>query len=259
MSFFLIPLTALIASILTFFSGFGLGTILLPVFAIYYPMPIAILLTASVHFSNNIFKIGLVFKSINWTLVLKFGLPSMLAAVVGAYLLKHMFNNPILILSYSISSQSYSITLFNLIIGLLIIIFSLIEVIPILKNRSFKSNKLMLGGVISGFFGGLSGHQGALRSAFLVRLDLPKEMFIATGTAIACLVDVSRMSIYAFTLDFSNAITHSTILIISVGFAIIGVCIGNKLLKKITVSFLKWTVTTFMLIIGLLITLGVII
>jgi uncharacterized membrane protein YfcA len=90
MSFFLIPLTALIASVLTFFSGFGLGTILLPVFAIYYPMPIAVLLTAIVHFSNNMFKIGLVYKNINWKLVLRFGLPSMVAALIGAYVLKHL-------------------------------------------------------------------------------------------------------------------------------------------------------------------------
>ncbi len=88
MSFFIIPLTALLASLLTFFSGFGLGTILLPVFAVYYPAPIAVLLTAIVHFSNNIFKIGLVYKNIHWNLVLKFGFPSMLAALLGAYFLK---------------------------------------------------------------------------------------------------------------------------------------------------------------------------
>ena len=259
MSFFLIPLTALIASVLTFFSGFGLGTILLPVFAIYYPMPIAVLLTAIVHFSNNMFKIGLVYKNINWKLVLKFGLPSMVAALIGAYVLKHLFTNPILLFTYGIGSLSYSITLFNLIIGILIIIFSLFEVIPILKNLSFKSNKIILGGLLSGFFGGLSGHQGALRSAFLVRLGLAKEMFVATGTAIACLVDISRMSVYAFTLDFTHAITQYNILLVSVGFAVIGAFIGNKLLKKTTISFLKWFVTMFMMIIGLLILLGVMI
>lgn len=257
MSFFIIPITALLASILTFFSGFGLGTILLPVFAIYYPAPIAVLLTAIVHFSNNIFKIGLVYKNINWNLVLKFGLPSMLAALLGAYFLKNLFNNPIILNVYEIGVYSFSITLFNLIIGLLIIVFSLFEVVPVLKNLSFKSNKLIAGGLVSGFFGGLSGHQGALRSAFLVRLNLQKEIFVATGTAIACLVDVARMSVYAFTLDFTNALTHSSILIISVAFAIVGAFIGNKLLMKTTIGFLKWVVTLFMMIIGILIILGI--
>ena len=33
----------------------------------------------------------------------------------------------------------------------------------------------------SGFFGGLSGMQGALRSAFLARAGLSKEAFVASG------------------------------------------------------------------------------
>jgi acyl-CoA reductase-like NAD-dependent aldehyde dehydrogenase len=40
---------------------------------------------------------------------------------------------------------------------------------------------LPVGGLLSGFFGGLSGHQGALRSVFLLRAGLTKESFIATG------------------------------------------------------------------------------
>jgi len=41
------------------------------------------------------------------------------------------------------------------------------KIIPTLKNLQFDSNKLYLGGALSGFFGGLSGHQGTLRSALL--------------------------------------------------------------------------------------------
>ena len=56
MSVILICAVALAASCLTFFSGFGLGTILMPVFAIFFPLEIAIALTAVVHFLNNIFR-----------------------------------------------------------------------------------------------------------------------------------------------------------------------------------------------------------
>jgi uncharacterized membrane protein YfcA len=48
------------ASILTFFSGFGLGTILTPIFMIFFPVEVAIALTGVVHFFNNIFKLLLV-------------------------------------------------------------------------------------------------------------------------------------------------------------------------------------------------------
>jgi uncharacterized membrane protein YfcA len=258
MSFLVIPITALIASILTFFSGFGLGTILLPVFTIYYDAPIAVALTAIVHFTNNIFKLGLIYKNIHWKIVLKFGFPSLIAALVGAYLLKNLFSKTIVIYNYYLefTNINHQITLFNLIIGLLIIFFTLFEMIPYFKKLSFNEDKLIFGGLLSGFFGGLSGHQGALRSVFLVKLNLPKESFIATGTAIACIVDIARMSVYAFSFDFVHVQTNSTILLISIMAAILGALIGNKLLKKTTVSFLKWFVSLFMILIATLMILG---
>ena len=258
MSFFIIPLIALIASILTFFSGFGLGTILLPVFTIYYPAPIAVGLTAIVHFLNNAFKIGLVYKHINWKVVLKFGIPSLIASLLGAMLLERLSESSINLFSYQINNHAFHVTLFNMLIGSLIIFFSLFEVIPYFKNLSFNENKLTLGGLLSGFFGGLSGHQGALRSAFLVRLNLSKETFVSTGTAIACIVDIGRMSIYALTFNFTHVQNNSTVILMAVGAAFLGALIGNKLLKKTTLGFLKWFITIFMTSIALLMILGII-
>lgn len=260
MSFIIIPLTALVASLLTFFSGFGLGTILLPVFAMYYDTPIAVGLTAMVHFSNNIFKMGLVYKNINWQVFFKFGIPSLIASFIGALALIYLFTQPIVLTTYYLQSTEteHHITLFNVIVGSLIIVFSLFELIPYLKNISFSESKLTVGGLLSGFFGGLSGHQGALRSAFLVRLNLPKESYVATGTAIACVVDVARMLVYAFTFNFSTIQSNYSIIIVAVLFAVIGALIGNRLLKKTTLSFLKWFVSVFMIAIALLMIIGII-
>jgi uncharacterized membrane protein YfcA len=257
MSFVIIPLTALIASILTFFSGFGLGTILLPVFTIYYPAPIAVGLTAIVHFLNNAFKIGLVYKHINWKVVLKFGIPSLIAALFGAFVLERLSESSLVLYSYHINNHTFQINLFNVLIGTLIIFFSLFEVIPYFKNLSFNESKLTIGGLLSGFFGGLSGHQGALRSAFLVRLNLSKETFVSTGTAIACIVDIGRMSIYAMTFNFTHVQNNSSVILMAVGAAFLGALIGNKLLKKTTSGFLKWFVTIFMISIALLMILGI--
>ncbi|MGB0431657.1 MAG: sulfite exporter TauE/SafE family protein, partial [Bacteroidia bacterium] len=60
MEFVIISIVAFATAILTFFSGFGLGTILTPVFAIFFPIDQAIALTGVVHFANNIFKLFLV-------------------------------------------------------------------------------------------------------------------------------------------------------------------------------------------------------
>ena len=86
----IIIITAFLASGLTFFSGFGLGTILLPVFAIFFPVEIAVALTAIVHFLNNVFKFFLVGKSIDKSILWRFGIPAIISAFVGAFVLNYL-------------------------------------------------------------------------------------------------------------------------------------------------------------------------
>lgn len=72
------------ASVLTFFSGFGLGTVLLPAFAAFFSIELAVVMTAIVHLLNNHFKLMLVGKSAHWQTVFCFGLPAVVAALLGA-------------------------------------------------------------------------------------------------------------------------------------------------------------------------------
>ena len=80
----IISVLACIISILTFFSGFGLGTLLTPVLLIFFPAEYAIAITGIVHLVNNIFKWTLVRKSIKWPTVYRFGIPAILAAFIPA-------------------------------------------------------------------------------------------------------------------------------------------------------------------------------
>ncbi len=57
MDYIVVCLVAVLVSVLTVFSGFGLGTALMPVFALFFPVPVAIAATAAVHLANNIFKV----------------------------------------------------------------------------------------------------------------------------------------------------------------------------------------------------------
>src|SRR6188768_1286314 len=87
MVLFIISLTALIAAILTFFSGFGLGTILTPVFMLFFPVDLAIALTGVVHFLNNIFKLFLTGAHADKEALLRFGIPAVIGAFAGSWLL----------------------------------------------------------------------------------------------------------------------------------------------------------------------------
>ena len=80
MALFWVSLAALLASCLTFFSGFGLGTLLMPVVALFLPVEVAIAVTAIVHLANNLFKLALVGKKADRSVLWRFGAPAVLAA-----------------------------------------------------------------------------------------------------------------------------------------------------------------------------------
>jgi len=257
MGLIVICLVAFLTAILTFFSGFGLGTILMPVFAIFFPIEIAIALTGVVHFFNNLFKMALVGKRADKEVLLKFGIPAILASFTGAWLLLRITRMPSL-LEYQLWDRSLEITPVKLIIAILLIIFSLLEIMPSVQKVQFSRNKLALGGVLSGFFGGLTGIQGAIRSAFLIKSGLSKEAYIATGVVIASLVDITRLSVYASRFKEANMNEHFMLIFFATLAAITGAYIGNKLLKKITFRFVQVLVAIMLFLIAIALGAGII-
>ena len=194
MRYLIVCLAAVVTSGLTLFSGFGLGTLLMPVFALFFPVSLAITLTALVHFMNNLFKLLLVGTHAHRGVVWRFGLPALAGAFLGAWALLHLADLPA-IATYPLFGAPHTVTPVKSVVALLMIGFALLE-LPQFKHRAIDQRYLPLGGILSGFFGGLSGHQGALRSAFLLKSGLSKEQFIGTGVVIACMVDVTRLLVY---------------------------------------------------------------
>lgn len=257
MEYIIICLVAFLGSGLTLFSGFGLGTLLLPVFGLFFPIELSIALTAIVHFLNNLFKLALVGKHADKSTIINFGIPSILAAFVGAYVLQ-LLSNMQPMFEYDLSGHHFVVLPIKLIIAIVLFFFSCFEIIPSLANMQFDKKYLPLGGLLSGFFGGLSGNQGALRSAFLIRSNLSKEAFIASGVVIACLIDISRLSMYSKQI-FSTEHSFNYPLIISATLAAFaGAFIGNKLLKKITVKTVQIVVAILLFIFSILLGLGII-
>lgn len=253
----ILSLAALVTSLLTFFSGFGLGTILMPVFAIFFPVDLAIALTGVVHFLNNIFKLSLVGLKADKQVVLRFGIPAFIAALVGAYILLQISDlQPIY--SYTLGDKVYSITPVKLTIAVLLIFFALTEVIPYFKNLQFGKDKLIIGGLLSGFFGGLSGNQGALRSAFLIKSNLSKEAFVATGIVLACIVDFSRLGVYVTRFSKSGLQENLALVLVATLSAFIGAYIGNVLLKKVTLKIVQNIVTVMLFILSIALGLGIV-
>lgn len=255
--YIVIPIVALLGSGLTLFSGFGLGTILVPVFGLFFSIELAIVLTAIVHFLNNIFKLFLVGKKAHRATIIKFGIPSIIFSFIGAYTLT-LISSSTSIAEYHLFNSTYTITPVKLIIALLLFTFAIIEIVPRFKKIEFDTKYLPIGGILSGFFGGLSGNQGALRTMFLIKSNLTKEAFIGTGVVLACLIDVSRLSVYLSQISKNHHSINYLLLIIATLFAFLGAYLGNKLIKKVTISFIQNFVSIMILLFSMLLGLGII-
>lgn len=250
MELLLIGLVALLAAGVTLFSGFGLGTVLTPVFALFFPVPLAIAATAVVHLANNLFKLALMAKHADWRVALRFGLPAALAALAGAGALRLVESLPVLA-TYQLGGKLHEVTAIKATIGILIVTFALLEMSERFRSLALPAKWLPLGGLLSGFFGGLSGNQGALRSAFLVKAGLSKEAFVATGVVSAVLVDLSRLLVYgaAFGAQLSSDLLGP--ILVGTLCAFIGTFAGARLLLKVTLRTVQWVVAAAMFLIGI--------
>ena len=262
MSLLWVSLASLIVAALTLFSGFGLGTLLMPVFALFFPLEVAVGATAVVHLANSLFKLGLVGKHASWPVAIRFGIPAIPAAFVGASLLAHVAQlEPIA--RYHLGSRSPAVTWIGLVIGLLIVAFALFELIPSFDTLRFGKRWLPLGGFLSGLFGGLSGHQGALRSGFILQWGLSKEAFVGTNVVCAVAVDVTRLAVYGVAaLQRGAGPLHDPailpLLAAATLAAFVGSFLGAKLLPRVTMTFVRRLVGVLLLLLAVAIGSGLI-
>ncbi len=254
MEYAVVAAVAMVVAALTLFSGFGLGTLLMPAFALFFPVPVAIGATAVVHLANNLFKVALVGRHADRAVVLRFALPGAAAAIVGAELLGAVAGLPTLA-TYALGGQVHEITVLKLAVAVLMVVFALLEVLPRFQALAFDRRYLVPGGILSGFFGGLTGHQGALRSAFLVRAGLDKQAFIGTGVVSAVVVDVARLAVYggsAYRSPFAvvadglgGPVVAATVA------AFVGSFVGTRLIEKVTLRSIQLGVAGMLVVVAL--------
>ncbi len=238
MDYLIIALAAASAAGLTFFSGFGLGTLLLPVLALFFSVELAVALTAVVHFLNNLLKVALLGRHADRRTLVAFGVLAMVGAYAGAQVLLWLAGREPLV-SYRIGPLECQVTPVKLTVAILLIGFTLGDVLPGRRTVLIGRGPLMVGGLLSGFFGGLSGHQGALRSAVLIRSGLTKEQFLGTSVVLACLVDFARLSVYASGFLWERLLERPDIVATAVGGALLGTLLGKRLLPKVTLGAIR--------------------
>ncbi len=254
MSYLVIAIVAFGASLLSLFSGFGLGSLLVATFVVFFPVEVAISATAVVHLFNNLLKVGIFHRRAVPRIILRFGIPAVLAAFLGALLLTRLSEGAPLH-TWHLGHRLAEITPLKILMGSLIGGFAIVDMTPGLKKRRLNERWLPLGGALTGFFGGLSGHQGAFRAGFLSRLDFEPEEYVGTQAVLSTMVDVARLLVYGAAVYAGHMAMVSgryqwTVVGLAIVSAAAGILVGWRFLHKTTFSSLRTLIGVLLLLVG---------
>ncbi len=232
MEIFAIALLTLLAAAIGTITGFGTSTIMIPVLAIFFPPVEAIFLVAIIHWFGDVWKVALFRKGIDVRLIALFGATGLAASYLGA------------LVSFGANEHALLRLLGAFLSGYALFLISR----PAFKIPANNAAALS-GGTLSGFFAGMFGIGGSIRSMFLAAFNLPKAIYIATAGAIGILVDSTRIITYfAGGAMLPKELWYGLLLFIPVSFA--GARIAKKIVDKIPQNKFRMVVAVFLFVIG---------
>ena len=221
---------AFVSEVIGTVAGFGSSTIALPISLLFLDFKTAIILVAFLHIFGNIGRIGFFRFGFDKTILLKFGIISVLFSLAGALLVNY---TPQAVLKGTL--------------GIFLIIYSFVSWSGTFRLKASNATALA-GGMLSGFLAGLIGTGGALRAMFLNAFQLPKERYIATAAAIALAVDATRIPVYISGGYLDNNLYWLVPLIFIL--AIAGSFTGKKIVDRIPQNFFRRIVLLAIFIVG---------
>ena len=227
----LLLLTVIVSSISTVI-GFGTGTIMVPILLTFLPLGQTYLLVGVLQLCSSIWKVWLFWPKVHWRLVLEFGIPAIIGTMLGATTLFYL-----------------PIALLYRLIGLLLISYvGFMFMFPFFMLP--RSHALSIGlGFIVGFFGGLFGIRGPIRSAFLTAFNLPKREYICTSGVIGLGIDVVRLTIYLYHgMRLSQDLLVSLLLLIP--FSLIAAVFSQGLVYALPQHKFRYIVLAMLFVVG---------
>jgi uncharacterized membrane protein YfcA len=191
--------------------GFGIGSMLTPLLALRFGTATAVALVTLPHAVATAVRCWRLRAHVNRPVLLRFGLLSAGGAFAGAVIYTRLGPGAL-----------------TRVLGGLLLLTAVAQLTGWTSRWQPRGPVVALFGVVSGFFGGIAGNQGGLRSAALTAFALPPLGFVATATATGVLVDAARTPVYLW---------HSGPLLLTlwepIGVATVGVLIGTIMGERI--------------------------
>ena len=229
----LVAIGAFIAAALTVPAGFGLSTILTPFVLLMMGPHEAIAVVAVVHGAHNAGKFAALRENVDFAAFRRYGIWLVIGAILGATLQNEVPHRPLLAL-----------------IGAFLVLLPILTLSERWTGYRIPETNDRVGGFGSGFMGGLTGHQGALRAMFLTRRLPDKMAYAATASVLALCVDLSRIPIYVL-FRYDEIAPHLQLTIVLVVAALLGVRIGKRWLESLKSEWIHNGVTAGIVASGL--------
>jgi uncharacterized protein len=229
----LLTFAGIVAGAIAAISGFGIGSILTPILAAWLGTKLAVALVSIPHFLGTALRFAVIRRHVNRRVLWSFGITSAAGGLLGALL--HIWLRSV-VLGY--------------VLGVLLVFAGITGITGLAQRMRFGRTTAWIAGALSGMFGGLVGNQGGIRSAALLGFDLKRDEFVATATAIALLVDLFRMPVYAVTQLGQMVSQWPMILLATVG-VVIGTLSGKWMLSRIPQNVFRMIVSCIVLALGI--------
>ena len=228
----LLTLAGIVAGAIAAISGFGIGSILTPLLSAWIGTKLAVALVSIPHFIATALRFAVIRQHVDRRVLWSFGITSAAGGLVGALL--HIWLRSV-VLGY--------------VLGALLVFAGITGITGLAARMRFGRVAGWVAGALSGMFGGLVGNQGGIRSAALQGFGLQRDAFVATATAIALLVDVFRMPVYA-ALQFREMVSQWPAAAIATAGVVIGTLSGKWMLQRIPQRVFRTIVATIILALG---------
>jgi uncharacterized membrane protein YfcA len=226
-------LFAVVAGGIAAISGFGIGSLLTPLLAARYGAKLAVAIVSVPHLSATAVRFFGLRQHLDRKIFLNFGLLSAAGGLLGA-LLNARANSPALAIVF----------------GCLLLFAGISGLTGLTERMNFGRRMAWLAGALSGFFGGLVGNQGGIRSAALRGFDIRKEALVATATAVALVVDGARMPVY-LAIESRGVLNAWPILIVTILGVLLGTFWGVRLLRQIPERMFRKLLDLLILALGI--------
>ncbi len=223
---------AIVAGAIAAIAGFGIGSVLTPAMAYWYPAKLAVAAVSIPHLVATAYRLWLVREHVDLSILRSFGAMSAAGGLTGA-----------------IAQTWLASRYLEIVLAVLLMFVGIGGWLGYTKKLRFTGIWAWLAGAVSGFLGGLVGNQGGLRSGAMLGLGVPRDAFIATATATGVIVDLARMPVYVATQWRELQSIAMPIGVMTAG-VLIGTLVGIRVLRKVPEAWFTRVVSALLISLG---------